>query len=65
MFPDERLRKQITDVLPAKGVASLNVHHSDGWGGFIVSLDRGRCYDIELGFRDADLERLRSRRPPP
>ncbi len=50
LFPDARLRSQLARWPPVEGYASLNIHNSDGWGGVIVSLNRGRCQDIELGW---------------
>lgn len=51
-FKNPQLRAQIIAVLPETGLAALNIHASDGWGGFEVSLGRAGCTDISLGWRD-------------
>jgi len=52
LFKDARLRAQIVALLPDRGVAAVNIHGSDGWGGFEVSLGRMGCTDVTLGWRD-------------
>jgi hypothetical protein len=52
LFTNASLRAQITALLPETELAALNIHLSDGWGGFEVSLGRTGCTEITLGRRD-------------